>query len=126
MANILVADDDAHVRALATEILEAERHRVVVAVNGLQAFQLFEDQGPWDVIVTDLHMPVLDGLGLIRAMAHRPAAVPVPVILVSGDPTALGIQEAFAALAKPIQREELVTAVDAALLYRSCKAWLKP
>ena len=125
MASILIVDDDVHIRSLISEILNARGHRTATAVNGLQALQVLDEQGPWDVVVTDYHMPVLDGMELVKALAERRSGGPIPAVMVSGDPYALAIREVFTALPKPVDREELLTAVDAAVLYRSCAAWTR-
>ena len=124
MANILIVDDEAYARQLLAGILEAEGHHIGTAVNGQEALQALAGETSWDVVVTDLHMPVMDGLALARELAGRPDG-PLPVILVSGDPEALSMREVFTALPKPIDAEEIVTAVDAAILYRSCATWTK-
>ena len=110
-------------RALISGLLEAQGHRTGTAVNGLQALQILDEQGPFDVVVTDYHMPILDGLELVRELARRRQGGPIPAVMVSGDPYAMAIREVFTALSKPVDREELLTAVDAAVLYRSCAAW---
>ena len=125
MASILIVDDDAHVRAFLSELLSGQGHRTATAVNGREALRILEEQGPFDVVVTDYHMPVLDGMELVKALAERRSGGPIPAVMVSGDPYALAIREVFTALPKPVDREELLTAVDAAVLYRSCAAWTR-
>lgn len=120
MASILVVDDEIYARTLMCEILARRGHRTAPAVNGMQALQVLEEQGPFDAVVTDLRMPILDGLGLARAMADLRHDGPLPVILVSADPSALEARGIFTAIPKPIDAEALAAAVDAALLYRSC------
>ena len=122
MANILVVDDEAYARQVVADALSTEGHRIVTAGNGLEALEALAGGEPWDVVVTDFHMPGMDGLQLARLLAGRPEA-PLPVVMVSGDPDALGFREVFTALPKPIDAQELVTAVDAAILYRSCSGW---
>jgi len=67
---ILLVDDDALVLSVVREMLEADEHRVDTATNGLEALQQIE-RGDFDLIITDINMPALDGIGLYRAIERR-------------------------------------------------------
>lgn len=85
---ILVAENDEHIRELLIDLLEARGYHVVSAVcNGQVAITFLKNSGETDLIITDLKMPVLDGvtdgLTLIRwVQNNRPS---IPVILVTGN-----------------------------------------
>ena len=64
---ILLVDDDALVLSVVREMLEADQHRVDLATNGLEALKQIE-RGSFDLIITDINMPGLDGIGLYRAI----------------------------------------------------------
>ncbi|MBI4617907.1 MAG: response regulator [Planctomycetes bacterium] len=82
MARILVVDDDPAVRELVAEYIAARGHQVLRAANGAEACEVLERE-PVELVVTDLQMPVLDGLALL---AHvRSSRNPIPVIVVSGS-----------------------------------------
>jgi EAL domain-containing protein (putative c-di-GMP-specific phosphodiesterase class I) len=81
---VLVADDDASVRALLERLLTVSGYEVVVAVDGHQARQIV-GQHSFDVIVSDIQMPGLGGLELLQAVRERD--LDVPVILVTGSPS---------------------------------------
>ncbi len=82
MSLILVVDDDPAVRELVAEYLAARGHEVLRATNGAEACEVLERE-PVELVVTDLQMPVLDGLALL---AHvRASANSVHVIVVSGS-----------------------------------------
>ncbi len=85
MARVLVADDDPKVRDVVSAFLRAAGHEVVVAPDGAEACALI-DRGDFDVVITDLNMPVLDGFGVKSHLATLPR--PVPAIIVSGTWTA--------------------------------------
>lgn len=68
-AEILLVDDEAASRGLLVRGLIRLGYRVTGAADGLEAAQLLHR--PWDVIVTDLLMPRLDGLGLLREVNQR-------------------------------------------------------
>lgn len=79
MARILVIDDDASIRdALATE-LRSEGHDVVRAANGEEGDTAAAD-GAFDLVLTDLAMPVMDGFSVIEALRKRST---VPIIVLS-------------------------------------------
>jgi CheY-like chemotaxis protein len=80
---VLLAENDPRFRDLAREALEQDQFRVLNAANGQEALALAESWMP-DLLVTDVAMPHLDGIGLIRAM--RRLYPGMPIIIISGDP----------------------------------------
>jgi two-component system cell cycle sensor histidine kinase/response regulator CckA len=105
---ILVVDDESIVRTIMERALVQSGFRVLVATNGKEALATLES-GPariW-LVVSDLVMPVMDGVGLTAAMTERWPAI--PVLLVSGSPP-LKWEGPF--LRKPFTPEQLVTAVE--------------
>ena len=81
MTTVLVVDDSAVDRRLIGELLERRfQCSVEYAANGVEALARMEDAAP-DLVVTDLTMPVMDGLELVRSM--RTHHVSVPVILMT-------------------------------------------
>lgn len=81
---ILIADDEASVRTALSRVLTGAGHEVLVAEDGAQALEQWKASKP-DVILSDLMMPNLDGLGLLKAV--REQSEDVPFILLAGDPT---------------------------------------
>jgi PAS domain S-box-containing protein len=80
-ATILLAEDDRLLRHATATYLENHGFQTLEAENGLQAWQLFKKERP-DLVVTDLHMSVMDGFELlIRIVAEFPDT---PVIILSG------------------------------------------
>jgi CheY-like chemotaxis protein len=80
---ILVVDDEASIREIAKTTLEAFNYRVVTANDGAEAIALFaQQQADIKAVVTDIMMPVMDGLALIRAL--RKLAPQLPIIASSG------------------------------------------
>ena len=82
MASILVVDDDDNTRSLIKTILERRGHQVSVAQNGLEGLARFEE-GPQDLVVTDLVMPGIGGLALVAELQRRQS--PPKVLIVSGN-----------------------------------------
>ncbi|HEV7557881.1 MAG TPA: sigma-54 dependent transcriptional regulator, partial [Kofleriaceae bacterium] len=65
MARILVADDEPGLREFITDALELDEHVVVAAKDGREAAKLLDERG-FDLVLTDLKMPGLDGMALLR------------------------------------------------------------
>lgn len=66
---VLVADDDPDVRETMRDILEAEQYGVLEAQNGIEALDLLRATSPPLVVLLDLHMPKLDGAGVLGVVA---------------------------------------------------------
>ena len=69
-ARILLVDDDPMITELVVDMLGMEGYDVDTANNGLEALQKLERQR-YDLIITDLHMPKLDGSGFYRELGRR-------------------------------------------------------
>jgi CheY-like chemotaxis protein len=69
-ARILLVDDDPMITELVVDMLSLEGYDVDTANNGIEALQKLERQR-YDLIITDLHMPKLDGSGFYRELAQR-------------------------------------------------------
>jgi PAS domain S-box-containing protein len=81
---ILVVDDEPGVAELIAELLAEEGHQVDVAANGKEALLRLETAG-YDVVLSDLRMPELDGPGLHREVAERFPALVERLVFVTGD-----------------------------------------
>ena len=87
MARVLVIDDEPDVRWLLRISLERVGHEVLLAEDGLRGVAMAQRQHP-DAIVLDLMMPVMDGYGVLKALAddRRTAHVPVMVLTAKAIP----------------------------------------
>jgi DNA-binding response OmpR family regulator len=103
MARILLADDDDATRDLVRRALETDGHAVHVTEDGSAALDaLMGTTSPFDLLITDVQMPSLDGISLVeRAVAHTPG---LRIILMSGFPEQLGRAASLGA-----RRLEIVT-----------------
>lgn len=121
----LVVDDNPALRLVHARALNFGGFRVEAASDGLEAVRLFE-AGAFDVILTDIDMPGMNGVELIRAV--RDYDLDVPVIIITGSPsveTAIAAVEygALRYLTKPVELKELLkVANDAVRLHRLAKA----
>ena len=115
---ILVVEDDPHVRQMFGLLLGA-RWQVELADGG-EAARDIALASPPDLVISDVRMPGLDGIGLVRALRSVPATQDVPVILVSaraGERETIAGLEAGADdfLIKPFSARELMVRVQARL-----------
>jgi two-component system, cell cycle sensor histidine kinase and response regulator CckA len=109
--SVLLAEDEAIVRHLAVAVLERAGFDVYAAADGDEAFELFEQLGEIDVLLTDMIMPRAGGRELAeRVLAASPGT---PVVYMSGYTEEAPVGGATL-LEKPFSREALVAAVEAA------------
>ena len=80
---VLVVDDQFTVRELQRAILRAAGYRVEVAADGREALQILTTNKDFDIVVTDLQMPEMDGLELLSAIRSDPNRSWLPVIIVT-------------------------------------------
>ncbi|HKC61415.1 MAG TPA: response regulator [Myxococcales bacterium] len=109
---VLLVEDDADLAEVTQAVLQQEGLQVAVAHDGREGLDLIEKLHP-QVVVTDLVMPVLDGLELIRRHAARPAPR-APVIALSAVGAKLRAARDLGAaevLLKPVFPHELLQSV---------------
>lgn len=82
--SVLVVDDDRDLRAFVVSVLQEEGHLVQTACNGKEGLDQVMDNPP-DLILLDLHMPVMDGGTLCRLLRQHPKTLDIPIILMSAD-----------------------------------------
>lgn len=120
MARILIVDDDEMERLLLRSVLEAD-HELFFAPNGRVAETIIRKE-PIDLVVTDLAMPEVNGLRLIRDL--REQGETVPIIAISGAaPDQLDLAQDYGAgvvLFKPVHRKQFLEAVHQCL-HRSAR-----
>lgn len=105
MATILIVDDEPDMRFLLKLVFEAAGHRIVQANHGVAALEHVQESRP-DLIVTDLMMPMLDGLGLIERLRSDPDTETIPILVLSSH--ARAVPGADAALTKPFRPHEVL------------------
>ena len=116
MARVLVVDDDEVVRTLIAALLEEMQHEVRTVENGVDALDAHRRE-PADLVITDIYMPDMDGLELIRRI-NASNSTP-PIIAMSGSASArrmdaLPTAERFGASAvlyKPVDLDALAALV---------------
>jgi CheY-like chemotaxis protein len=117
MVRILVAEDDEAVRTFVTRALEQRGFQVTAANDGLQALECLKE-GPFDLLVTDIVMPGLDGIGLaLKVTRDHPD---LPVLLMTGYSAerqrAHNLDELIAeVVVKPFTLKQICEAAETAL-----------
>lgn len=81
---ILAVDDEPHMRRLLEISLRQAGYQPIVAENGQEALSILRDDNV-DLVVSDLHMPVMDGLKLLEAMRTENIEIPVIIVTAQGE-----------------------------------------
>jgi DNA-binding NtrC family response regulator len=124
MPRVLVVDDEPKLGRVVQEMLELDGHSVVRAGGGASALAALAE-APFDVVVTDLRMPEVDGLAVLRAARARPS--PPGVIVVTAYGTAESAVEAMKLgaadyVTKPFSMDELRLRVQRLAAQRTAEA----
>src|SRR6185369_4101349 len=112
---ILIADDEPHMRRLAELSLRKGGYELVSARNGREAVELALRQLP-DLIILDMSMPELDGLGALKELKQNAATQNIPVIMLTARGQELARQDAETSgaslfLTKPFSPSQLLAEV---------------
>ncbi len=119
MASILVVDDSTSMRQMIVFTLKGAGHEVVEAPDGDAALDIAKERG-FDLVITDVNMPNLDGITLIRELRALPSYKFTPLLMLTTesaqDKKQLG-KEAGATgwIVKPFNPDELESTVDKVL-----------
>jgi CheY-like chemotaxis protein len=109
---ILIVDDEPVLRRLVSHVLTQAGFEVLEAENGETALEVARlCRGCLDLVVADVHMPVMGGLEFARDF--RPRYPSTPILFISGRPEPAVLAEEL--LAKPFEAEALVAAVQGLL-----------
>jgi response regulator RpfG family c-di-GMP phosphodiesterase len=113
---VLVVDDSRLVRESVREGLSQAGFKVLCAENGQRAMQLLEDHIP-DIILSDINMPVMDGVGFCRAVRARADLQQVPFMVMSTESDRRVMREmlshgATAFMVKPFHIEQLIITTE--------------
>jgi CheY-like chemotaxis protein len=115
---VLVVEDDADVRTLISMILSEAGYNVYEACDGLEAVDALKKRR-YDVLLTDYHMPKMDGLELLdltQAMwPELPVILATSDVLLTGQAPSSLLDPAYAILQKPFDRAELLMLIRSAV-----------
>jgi signal transduction histidine kinase len=105
--NILIVDDEAEIREILAEILTSAQHRVSVVSSGREALERMEAE-QYDVILTDVRMPDLDGRALYREIERRWPEQAARVVFVTGDSLASALHVFASEVGRPVIEKPFV------------------
>jgi len=121
MALILVTDDEENIRGFMRQALEMEGHEVLEAENGRKALEILENNATINLVVTDMIMPDMDGLELIRNIQRDMPSMRVVAVSGGGAIEADKYLEfahrlgALITLEKPVEIDAFLDAIESAL-----------
>jgi two-component system chemotaxis response regulator CheY len=119
MARILAVDDSAAMRQMVGITLTGAGHQVEQASDGVQALQIAE-RHKFDLVITDVNMPNMDGITLVRELRARAGYRFVPLLVLTTEATVERKQQGKAAgatgwLVKPFNPDRLLATVSKVL-----------
>jgi two-component system chemotaxis response regulator CheY len=117
---IMTVDDSATMRQMVGFTLKTAGYEVVEAIDGKEALTRLSGEKPFDMIITDLNMPNLDGIELIRQVRTDPNHRFTPIILLTTESDELKKQMGKAAgatgwIVKPFKPEQLLAVIKKVL-----------
>ena len=113
LTTVLIVDDDPSTRFVLRLILERDGHKVLEAGNGAAALDLIRSDPLPDIVMTDLMMPVMTGIELIRQLRSEPRTAKVHIVVVSSNPEAARSLGVDAIVTKPFTAAKLADRVRA-------------
>ena len=127
MAHILIAEDEQPVRDLLARALTVDGHKVESAPDGAAALDQLADAGPFDLLLTDIRMPIMDGIALALAAARNDPNL--AIVLMTGYAGERERAQGLDALVhdvvlKPFSLSDMKQALAAALAVRAERAAL--
>lgn len=119
MSKILAVDDSTSMRQMVSFTLQQAGHEVIQAADGQQALQEAKN-GKVDLVLSDVNMPGIDGIELVRQLRTLPGYRFVPILMLTTESTTEKKQEGKAAgatgwIVKPFSPEQLLSTVQRVL-----------
>jgi CheY-like chemotaxis protein len=115
---VLIAEDSSVIQNLARKILEFQNYDITAVKNGEQVLQTL-DKEPFDILLLDINMPVMDGMECVKKVRALPDAekASVPIVAITGNAKNYTEEEFKAAgfndvLVKPLNFDKLVEIVN--------------
>ena len=116
---ILVADDESHILHVVSLKLKNAGYRVLTARDGQEALEMAQQERP-DLLITDYHMPQLNGLDLCRKLKQDPKTTGIPAIMLTArgyelEPSDTEQSGILRMLSKPFSPRHLLSTVEEVL-----------
>ncbi|SOB59937.1 Response regulator receiver protein [Pseudodesulfovibrio profundus] len=125
MKKILIAEDDRISQKLAAKIIEDMGHMPFVSPNGEHAYEALMNNSDFDLLITDIMMPKMDGQQLIKTLRGDQQFMTFPIIIMSA---VVGVSDisnllelgASLFLPKPLEKDEVVDYVNRCISKQNC------
>ena len=116
MARILIAEDNAEIRALVSSILVEEGHKVSVAQNGQQGLDMLMEDPP-DILVLDIMMPQMDGYSVLKELKSAGVKDQMKILILTAKTSESDWVRGYklgadSYLTKPFDTDELINAIE--------------
>ena len=114
--NILIVDDSESIRESVASALESAGYVVTKGINGEDGLKCLEDNPAVELIITDLNMPIMDGISFLKEVRKSDKHKYLPVIILTTESQETKKQEARIAgatgwIIKPFSKEKLITVI---------------
>lgn len=83
--NILIVDDSESIREVVSFTLQKEGYHVMVGTDGQDALKFLDGTQGVDLIITDLHMPIMDGIALIKEVRNMEKYKRIPILFLTTE-----------------------------------------
>lgn len=118
-SKILIADDDVEMLETLSSLLKEQGYEILTAENGMDAVAKIKHELP-SLILLDIHMPYMDGIGVLKEIKSNKMTVHIPVIMLTVDANMSEIQHAIDCgavtyITKPASKNEILKAVKGIL-----------
>ncbi len=116
MAKVLVVDDSASMRQMVSFALKSAGHSTIEAEDGKKALDICSQVGSIDLVLTDVNMPVMDGITLVKNLRGMPSFKFTPILMLTTESSADKKTQGKAAgatgwIVKPFTPDKLVSTV---------------
>ena len=120
MARILAVDDSASMRQMVSFTLKGAGHDVTEASDGVEALRVAKNQTKFDLVISDINMPNMDGISLIKELRALPEFKFTPILMLTTESGVDKKSEGKAAgatgwIVKPFNPDQLLAAVGKVL-----------
>ncbi len=116
MARIIAVDDSASMRQMVSFTLKGARHDVIEASDGVEALKLAKQQNGVDLVISDINMPNMDGIALIKELRSLPSYKFTPILMLTTESSGDKKMEGKAAgatgwIVKPFNPDQLLATI---------------
>lgn len=116
MKNILIVEDDQHIRKLLNILIRKDDISIEEAIEGNEALEKVLEK-PYDLVILDLMMPNVDGFSILKQMRENPPTANVPVIIVTAKTEDKDLMKGYSMganyyITKPFEPQDLIHSIE--------------